>query len=365
MSKDRSAARRCDQARGRGRCRRAPIAWLVLLLTTGCGPRLDPIEQVRVLGGRPSLAGLPEVPGADRPFPNLGTVPARPVPPSAEERRRVAEALVADRENARHTGAPRRPPGATPLPAAAETAGPLGFRAEPEGIVGPVVPDLLVVAPPSPPPIAGAPSAAVAASAREAAAPPVTVAPTVTSPPPVPDIPPAPPPPARLEADPAPLAPPSPVQPSPASARPAPPMAPSPVPPPPADLSPRAAAATPTPDPSVIVDRSVLPPAATPVAVRPSATGSGAAIAFARGSAVLPPGERDTLLAIARTRGAAGLRVIGFLDAAGEDLGLALARAQAVAQALRAAGVPAEAVEIAAESRPGPAGRGAEVRLIY
>lgn len=101
------------------------------------------------------------------------------------------------------------------------------------------------------------------------------------------------------------------------------------------------------------------------VAVSPSASGSGAAIVFARGSANLPPGERDTLLAVARTRGAAGLRVIGFLDAAGEDLGLALARAQAVAQALRAAGVPAEAMEIAAEARPGPAGRGAEVRLIY
>ncbi len=64
-------------------------------------------------------------------------------------------------------------------------------------------------------------------------------------------------------------------------------------------------------------------------------------------------------------RGAAALRILGFVDAAGEDLGLALARAQAVAQALRAAGVPAEAIEIAAEARPGAAGRGAEVRLVY
>lgn len=368
MSSDGSAVRRCDQARGHGRCQRASIAWLVLLvlvLAAACGPRLDPIEQVRVLGGRPPLAGLPEVPGADRPFPNLGTVPARPVPPAAEERRRVAEALVADRENARHTGAPRRPPGAIPLPAAAETAGPLGFRAEPETMDGTVAPDPLVVVPPLPPPIAGAPSAAVAAQAREAAAPPPAAAPAAPAPLPLPDLPPAPPPPIRLGPDAAPRTPPVPAEPSPSSARPAPPSAPSPTPPPPADLSLRAPASPPTPDPSVIVDRSALPPAATPVAVRPTATGSGAAIAFARGSAVLPPGVRETLSAFARTRGAAGLRVIGYLDAPGEELGLALARAQAVAQALRAAGVPAEALEIAAESHPGPAGRGAEIRLIY
>ncbi|MCS6921050.1 MAG: hypothetical protein NZM07_03870 [Elioraea sp.] len=365
MSNDRSAVRRCDQARGRRLGRRAAAAWLGLLLAAACGPRLDPIEQVRVLSGRPSLAGLPDVPGADRPFPNLGTVPARPVPPSPEERRRVAEALVADRENARHTGPPRPPPGATLLPAAAEAAGPLGFRPEPGGLGGTVAPDPLVVAPSPPPPIAGAPSAAVAVPSREPAAPPAAAASTVTSPPPVPDIPPAPPPTARLEPDAAPIAPPVPAEPRPVSARPAPPVAPSPAPPPPADLLPRAAAGPSAPEPSVIVDRSALPPAAMTVAVRPSASGSGAAIVFARGSANLPPGERDTLLAVARTRGAAGLRVIGFLDAAGEDLGLALARAQAVAQALRAVGVPAEAMEIAAEGRPGPAGRGAEVRLIY
>ncbi len=364
---DRSAVRWCDQAGGRMQSRRAPVAWLLLMLVPGCGPRLDPIEQVRVFGGRPPLAALPDVPGADRPFPNLGTVPARPVPPSLEERRRVAEALVADRENARHIAAPRPSPAAPPPAAAAEAAGPLGFQQERDMIPGIVSPDPAVVGPRSVPPIAGAPSAAVAGPAGEAEAPPSAAAARASSPSPLPDIlsdvPSTPPPPARLEPEPALIAPPRSAEPTSSSGRATPPSAPSPAPPP--ALSPRPAVSPAASDPSVIIDRSALPAAATQAALRAGASGSGAAIRFAAGSAILAPSERETLIALARTRGAAALRILGFVDAAGEELGLALARAQAVAQALRAGGVPAEAIEIAAEARPGPAGRGAEVRLIY
>ena len=363
MISDRSAARWRDQASEGLQLRRAPAAWLLLLLVAGCGPRLDLIEQVRVFAGRPPLAALPDVPGADRPFPNLGTVPARPVPPSREERRRVAEALVADRENARHVGVPRPPPAAIPPTAAAEAAGPLGFQQEGEIISGIVSPNPAVVGPRSVPPIAGAPSAAVATSARQGEAPPSAAVEGASSPLPETEIPSAPPPPARLEPEPAPIAAPRSAEPSSFSARSTPASVPSPAPL--MDLSARSAAATAASDPSVVIDRSALPAAATQVALRAGGIGAGAAIRFAAGSAILAPSERDTLIALARTRGAAALRVIGFVDAAGEELGLALARAQAVAQALRAAGVPAEAIEIAAEARPSPAGRGAEVRLIY
>ncbi|MDW8443605.1 MAG: hypothetical protein RML45_04315 [Acetobacteraceae bacterium] len=308
-----------------------------------------------MLSGRPPLSGLPDVPGADRPYPNLGTVPARPPRPSAEERRRVAEALVADRENARHVGLPRRPAAEAPPAVIAEPAGPLGFRAEAETIAGAVAPDPVVFASPPPSPIAGAPASLPPAAPSESAG--RAVASPATLPPPPAPLPsgqataPSPPPPPRIE----------PASPDPTAEPPRRPAAPAVVVP---DV-PRAAPAPVAPDPSVIVDRSALPPAVRTVPPRPTPASAGAAIAFPRGSALLPPGEREILLVLARTRGAAAMRIIGFLDAAGEDLGLALARAQAVAQALRAAGVPADAVEIAAEARPGPAGRGAEVRLIY
>jgi outer membrane protein OmpA-like peptidoglycan-associated protein len=74
---------------------------------------------------------------------------------------------------------------------------------------------------------------------------------------------------------------------------------------------------------------------------------------------------RAVVARFAAGRGTAAVRVIGYRDTEGGDLALALARAQAVAQALRAAGLPAEAIELAAEPRPGPAGRGAEMRLVY
>jgi outer membrane protein OmpA-like peptidoglycan-associated protein len=118
------------------------------------------------------------------------------------------------------------------------------------------------------------------------------------------------------------------------------------------------------PDPSVIVDRAALPPPrASPAVTVPA--GDGAALAFPPGSAALTAAARAVVARFAAGRGGAGVRVTGYRDAAGGDLGLALARAQAVAQALRAAGLPADAIELAAEPRAGPAGRGAEIRLVY
>jgi outer membrane protein OmpA-like peptidoglycan-associated protein len=295
-------------------------------MLAGCGPSLNPLEWARLAVGRAPITDLPPVPGADQPFPNLGTVPERPVPPSPEERRRIADALVADRENARHVGPAVLPapvgvtPAAAPAPSplTAPPATPLGIFDDGAGVPGIVAPLAPPPAPP-PPPIAGAPRPAEAAVAPPADA--------------------------------------APASPEPASA---PAQAARSAPPPP----PPAPAAPPRPDPSVIVDRSALPPPrATPAVTLPA--GQGAALAFAPGSAALAPEARAVVARFAAGRGGAVVRVTGYRDSAGGDLGLALARAQAVAQALRSAGTPAEAIELAAEPRPGPAGRGATMRLVY
>jgi outer membrane protein OmpA-like peptidoglycan-associated protein len=303
-------------------------------MLAACGPSLNPLEWARTAVGRAPTADLPPVPGADRPYPNLGTVPERPVPPSPEERRRIADALIADRENARHVGppvlaaavgvtppaAPAPPPLTVPPAAALDT---VDAGADVPGIVAPLAP---LPAPP-PPPIAGAPRPAETAADPPAPPPPVTPQP-------------------RAEAAPPPEPTPAPEQ----AAAPAPP--------------PATPALPPRPDPSVIVDRAALsPPRATPAVALPA--GQGAALAFPPGSATLPAEARAVVARFAAGRGGAVVRVTGYRDSTGGDLGLALARAQAVAQALRGAGTPAEAIELAAEPRPGPAGRGAEMRLVY
>lgn len=353
MCADPSAPGRGDQAKRRV-CGRAWGACLALVMLAACGPSANPLEWARTAVGRAPTAELPPVPGADQPYPNLGTVPERPVPPTPEERRRIADALVADRENARHAGPPVMPApvGVTPPPApagsplTAPAATPLGATEDGAAVPGMVAP-LVPLPAPQPPPIAGAPRPAGTAEPAPAA-PPAAPEPRADAVPP--------PPPARA---------PEPAQ----AAAPAPPPAAAPAAAPaPAAATPPAApvpaAAPPPPDPSVVVDRTALPPPrATPAVALPA--GQGAALAFAPGSATLPAEARAVVARFAAGRGGAVVRVTGFRDSAGGDLGLALARAQAVAQALRSAGTPAEAIELAAEPRPGPAGRGAEMRLVY
>lgn len=330
MCADPSAPGRGDQAtRARGFC--APAAWLVVLAAAACGPGTGPLEAGRILAGRAPIADLPPVPGADGPYPSLGSVPERPMPPPPEQRRRIEEALVADRERARHAGPPLTPPALVAAPPAAPAPPPSPLDAPPAnpfataapsaevpGMVGP-----LASPPPAPPPpIAGAPREARAAT--EAAAPtPAAIAAAGTA-------------------------------------------APIPALPPPAPAGPPATAVPPSPprpDASVIVDRAALPPprAAAPLAVP---AGAGVALPFPPGSAVLTAEARAIAARFVAARAGAAVRVTGYRDGMGGDLALALARAQAVAQALRAAGLPAEAIELAAEPRPGPAGRGAEIRLL-
>jgi outer membrane protein OmpA-like peptidoglycan-associated protein len=89
----------------------------VLGVVGGCGRLLDSVPP------RPAAIDDPAV--AEAPFPRLAEVPARPrLGYTLEQRRAIAEGLVADRDNARHqgdelrraTGRPALPP-APPLPA--------------------------------------------------------------------------------------------------------------------------------------------------------------------------------------------------------------------------------------------------------
>ena len=88
---------------------------------------------------------------------------------------------------------------------------------------------------------------------------------------------------------------------------------------------------------------------------------------FVNGSAALTPTATDTLKQLASRRGTGMIAVTGYGDAASDSpdaqsaaLALGLSRAQAMAAALTAAGVPASAVQVDAAA----IGRGATARLV-
>jgi outer membrane protein OmpA-like peptidoglycan-associated protein len=88
---------------------------------------------------------------------------------------------------------------------------------------------------------------------------------------------------------------------------------------------------------------------------------------FVAGSSQLLQPARDSVAAFAATRGNKVISVTGYGDGASDDpiaqaqaVGLGLARAQAIATVLSAAGVPADAIRVNAEAT----GRGASLRLL-
>jgi outer membrane protein OmpA-like peptidoglycan-associated protein len=112
-------------------------------------------------------------PGADQSFPNLASVPEKPTPTSAAERQKMAEGLVADRENARYSSevirrqgevgmSPALPPAVPPAAAIAQLQGGTGMPPPP-----PAVPAAPVAKAPVPVPAAKTtqPAAAPTASA--------------------------------------------------------------------------------------------------------------------------------------------------------------------------------------------------------
>lgn len=84
-----------------------PIVWAEAVddFVTGEDESLDPEFERRVEAERAR-----PVPGADQPFPSLDGVPSEaPDITSYEQRRAIADSLVADRENARYSDQPARP----------------------------------------------------------------------------------------------------------------------------------------------------------------------------------------------------------------------------------------------------------------
>ncbi|MBN8898948.1 MAG: OmpA family protein, partial [Rhodospirillales bacterium] len=111
------------------------------------------------------------------------------------------------------------------------------------------------------------------------------------------------------------------------------------------------------------------PPSAAPAQAPATAApaGGGARVGFAPGSAALSPEAAASVKQFASSRGSSTIVVTGYGDATGSDvaaqtaaLSLGLSRAQAIANALTAAGVPQSAVRVGAEA----AGRGARLLLL-
>ncbi len=96
----------------------------------------------------------------------------------------------------------------------------------------------------------------------------------------------------------------------------------------------------------------LAPPAAAAQAPALIAAGPAVAVAFAPGSAALPPDAMASLRALATRRSGRAILVAGFGDAAAADvatqagsLDLALARSRAIAVALAQSGVPIAAID--------------------
>jgi hypothetical protein len=111
------------QPRWRSNGNQARFCALLALMLAGC--QTEPGQAVGKFWDRawgPATEGRPAPPGAGVPFPNLGTVPPRPVAPDMAAREALAAGLVQQREASREPlgalpgGAPR---GAPPPPALA------------------------------------------------------------------------------------------------------------------------------------------------------------------------------------------------------------------------------------------------------
>jgi outer membrane protein OmpA-like peptidoglycan-associated protein len=245
-------------------------------------------------------------PNDNAPYPSLASVPTRPAAIDAATQGRIANALVADRANAEYTNS------LSPLPAPAPTQRPYtppaqagALAATDDSAMSASLP--AASAPPAaiPPPPRRAPVASVSASPL--AAPPMPAIPA--GPPPIPDI-------GGVSA-----------------------TVPSPPPPTPPVVAP--------------------PPKLIP--------GAPVSVAFAAGSAALPPEALAALRSLAARIGPGSIAVTGYGDATSSDpatqaaaLPLAWSRAKTIAQALRNAKIPETALRITAEAT----GHGGVARIV-
>lgn len=280
-----------------------------------------PIEWWHGLQGGKIAAVRPPPPGVGDPYPNLGQVPARPVMTDAATRRALAARLTSERDRTERqaTQDPLVLPVPSVAPAKAVSARPAVSAAPPRA---------------APPPDPGASVAVMDAATAPAA------------PAPSPPLPPAAPVPR-----PAPAAPPGRAAPS------------------------RPEAATPPTESGPLPDLPTAEPSLPRLGGMPASVNApavprqppGVSIAFRRGSSALPATADTALRELAGRRAGGSIAVAAAGDAPGPSLEaqaralpLALRRAQAIQDALVAAGVPAAALRIDAAA----VGRGGAARLI-
>jgi outer membrane protein OmpA-like peptidoglycan-associated protein len=335
-------------------------------ILAGCSTisSMDPVGWWHQREGGKIAEERPPPPGANQPYPNMSTVPARPTPPNQDEMKKLTEALVADRTNAQH---------------AAQSA-PLADPSSPTAS-----PSLFGVGTAPPPPPAGVVSQS-GAPATGSASPVANVAsasmPAVSAPAPSPA-------PRKavqstpLEAPPAQSAqaqappgstqvPAAPAQSTQAAAATAsggtPPAEPAASPTssvalagPQPDLP-----AAPPPRPAAAGAPPVTPAAPTPMPAPPS--GASTSIVFLEQTSNLTQPAADEVKAFAAKRGNATISVIGYGDSTSSDpdaqsaaLTLGLSRAQSIVDALKVDGVPGNAIRVSAEA----SGRGASLQLLH
>lgn len=344
---------------------------LALLSLASCSQTsLNPVDWYHSIEGGKVADERPPPPRSDAPYPNLGSVPARPAPIDAQARNVIARGLVADRTNAQYSAslAPlppanpaNRPVPPTPraageeatsasLPAASAPPPQAAAAARPVGPLGPPQPPLADVP-------GTAPRRAPTQPVQSSALPPPAAAPAADPSKPAQDVG------ARADvvmaqgrpAEPQAGLPTVPTMP------PRPPMLPGA----PSEVAPVAAPkALPAP-----VAVSPAPVPATPASMPDPALGQSGAvlIAFATGSSELPPNALVSLKLMSQQRAGNPIAITGFGDLLATDaaaqsnaLPLALERARVVASRLQALGVPAGSIRVNAEAQ----GRGAAARII-
>ena len=302
----------------------------------GCSdPLSGPVDLFHDLQGGEIASQRPPPPGAGQPYPKLGSVPAKPVLPAQAYRSGLAAQLLAERDRTERVAADTPvapvPPIPPPQVPAAAPAAP-GAAADTPGVVA-AAPGVIPLAsatldtadappPAAPVSVKPAPAVGLAGPAASAGAIPVQVGPApgtavslagasadFAAAPSLPDAPPAP---AAFEGVPA----------------------------------------EPLPTPRVLPAGTALP--------------KGTQVFFADGSAVLGANQTQALKDFLSHRRKQGIEVVGLGGAASDTpdgqaaaVELALKRARAVAAALRAQRVPADAIRLSADAF----GRGAVLRL--
>ena len=342
---------------------RAAAALALAALLGGCAT-LDPAGWFHKREGGVIAQQKGPLPGENRPYPNLATVPPAPSPPDLKALRQITAGLVADRENAQLQAEaaplpdPSRPSTAPGLfgvgtlpPPVPPPAGGLSATLPAVGSPAPAATPPRKAAPPRPPakaPVAPVKSAELAPPPAMHAAAPAPASQVSAGPPPA-----APAAASQVSAGPVSA---GPVSAGPVSAGPgksAVPAKPAAAPEATAAPQPAMPAAPPAP-PRIAGPAGGTATGATPAAAAPAAvTADAVRVSFAPGSATLTPAAAEALKSLAARRGTKGITVTGYGEARGSDpsaqvaaVGLGLSRARAIAAALEADGVPSAALRL-------------------